>query len=149
MAVFEFEAIGPGGQKKRSTIEAANQAEAIKSYEAVLEVDDLNSTAIGKLKELYGRRRDWEKMLAVQQKELSLIEDPAERQAQMLEVARTAGQKVKKPALSIQLWTAVLEGDPSNLEALHTLESLQERDKNWEALAKTLDLLDQKCSERR
>ncbi len=30
MAVFEFEAIGPGGQKKRSTIEAANQAEAIK-----------------------------------------------------------------------------------------------------------------------
>ena len=30
MAVFEYEAIGPGGQKKRSTIEAANQAEAIK-----------------------------------------------------------------------------------------------------------------------
>ncbi len=30
MAVWEFEAIGPGGQKKRSTIEAASQAEAIK-----------------------------------------------------------------------------------------------------------------------
>ncbi|RTZ90333.1 MAG: type II secretion system F family protein [Planctomycetota bacterium] len=30
MAVFEYEAIGPGGQKKRSTIEAGTQQEAIK-----------------------------------------------------------------------------------------------------------------------
>ncbi|HIC22299.1 MAG TPA: type II secretion system protein GspF, partial [Planctomycetes bacterium] len=30
MAVFEYEAIGPGGQKKRSTIEAGSQQEAIK-----------------------------------------------------------------------------------------------------------------------
>lgn len=30
MAVFEYEAVGPGGQKKRSTIEAGNQQEAIK-----------------------------------------------------------------------------------------------------------------------
>ena len=37
-----------------------NQAEAIKSYEAVLECDEYDATAIGQLKELYQRRRDWE-----------------------------------------------------------------------------------------
>jgi tetratricopeptide (TPR) repeat protein len=118
-----------------------NQAEAIKSFEAVLETDEYNAEAIAKLKELYGRRRDWEKMIFVQQKELMLIEDPVERQTQLLEVARTAGAKIKKPALSIQLWSAVLEADPGNLEALEQLEHMQEREKDWEALAKTLATL--------
>src|SRR5690606_30871227 len=86
-----------------------NQAEAIKSFEAVLEGDEYEPTAIARLKELYARRRDWEKMLAVQQKELQLIEDPEERKAQLLEVARTAGTKIKKPSVSIELWTQVLD----------------------------------------
>ncbi len=118
-----------------------NQAEAIKSYEAVLECDEYDPTAIGKLKELYQRRRDWEKMLAVQQKELALIEDPEERKAQLLEVARVAGAKIKKPAISIGLWSQVLDSDPDNLEALEQLEHMQEREKNWPALSGTLERL--------
>ncbi len=118
-----------------------NQAEAIKSYESVLECDEYDPVAIGKLKELYQRRRDWEKMLAVQQKELALIEDPEERRAQLLEVARVAGQKIKKPAISIGLWSQVLENDPDNVEALENLEHMQEREKNWEALSGTLERL--------
>src|SRR5690606_25941330 len=99
-----------------------NQAEAIKSFEAVLETDEYNAEALSNLKDLYQRRRDWEKMIAVQQKELQLIEDPVERQAQLLDVARTAGSKIKKPSVAISLWGAVLEGDPTNLEALEVLE---------------------------
>ena len=90
-----------------------NQAEAIKSFESVLEDDDLNVEAITKLKDLYQRRRDWEKMLFVQQKELALIEDPVERKAQLLEVARTAGAKIKKPSVAIELWSQVIELDLS------------------------------------
>ncbi|EDM75103.1 tetratricopeptide repeat protein, partial [Plesiocystis pacifica SIR-1] len=118
-----------------------NQAEAIKSFEAVLESDEYNAEALEKLKGLYQRRRDWEKMITVQQKELSLIEDPVERQAQLLEVARTAGKKIKKPAIAIQLWGAVVEGDPTNVEALGHLEQMQEREKDWDALSKTLETL--------
>src|SRR5690606_15479419 len=92
-------------------------------------------------KELYARRRDWEKMLAVQQKELQLIEDPEERKAQLLEVARTAGTKIKKPSVSIELWTQVLDLDPDNLEALEHLEGMLEREKDWPALARTLERL--------
>lgn len=118
-----------------------NQPEAIKSFEAALEVDEYDRTAITKLKELYGRRRDWEKMLNVQRKELALIEDPEERKAQLLEVARTAGAKIKRPSTSIELWTEVLSVDPDNTEALENLEAMQEREKDWPALAQTLERL--------
>src|SRR5690606_11553601 len=86
-------------------------------------------------------RRDWEKMIHVQRLELALMDDAAARQEALLEVARTAGQKIKKPALSIELWSAVLEGDPNNVEALENLESMQEREKDWTALAGTLEKL--------
>ncbi|MBP7288872.1 MAG: tetratricopeptide repeat protein [Nannocystaceae bacterium] len=118
-----------------------NQAEAIKSYEAVLEIDAYEPTAIAKLKDLYGRRRDWERMIAVQQKELMLVADPEERKAQLLEIARTAGQKIKKPSLSIELWTQLLELDADNVEALQALEALQEKEKAWPELAGTLEKL--------
>ncbi|MEE9384726.1 MAG: tetratricopeptide repeat protein [Nannocystaceae bacterium] len=118
-----------------------NQAGAIKSYEAVLEVDEYNAEAVTKLKELYGRRRDWEKMIDVQRRELALVDDPTERHERLLEIARVAGTKIKKPALSIKLWSEVLDHDPSNLEALEHLEHTQERAKDWDALASTLSTL--------
>jgi len=120
-----------------------NQAEAIKSFEAVLETDSYNAEAIAKLKDLYGRRRDWEKMVTIQQRELTLIEDPTERKAQLLEVARTAGTKIKKSSLSIELWNQLLEIDPDNVEALEQLEHLEEREKDWKSLARTLGRLAQ------
>ena len=101
-----------------------NQAEAIKSFESVLETDPYNAEALANLKDLYSKRRDWEKMIMVQQRELQLLADPVERQIQLLEVARTAGTKIKKPAIAISLWSAVLEGDPTNVEALEVLERL-------------------------
>ncbi|HRI06204.1 MAG TPA: tetratricopeptide repeat protein [Nannocystaceae bacterium] len=118
-----------------------NQAEAIKSFEAVLETDDRNAEAIAKLKDLYSRRRDWEKMVFVQQKELALVADPVARREGLLEIARTAVQKIKKNSLSIDLWNEVLKLDPTNHEALEQLEGLLEREKEWEALSKVLSTL--------
>ncbi|MEZ4452382.1 MAG: tetratricopeptide repeat protein [Nannocystaceae bacterium] len=118
-----------------------NQAEAIKSYESVLETDEFNVDAIAKLKDLYARRRDWEKMVSVQQKELSLIEDTGERLNQLLEIARTAVSKIKKNSLSIELWNEVLTLDSANYEALEQLEGLLEREKDWAGLASVLNTL--------
>jgi tetratricopeptide (TPR) repeat protein len=88
-----------------------NQAEAIKSFESVLEADEFNAEAITKLKDLYAKRRDWEKMVHVQQKELTLLADPAQRMEQLLDIARTAVAKIKKNPLSIELWNQVLASD--------------------------------------
>ena len=118
-----------------------NQAEAIKSFESVLEADEFNAEAISKLKDLYAKRRDWEKMVHVQQKELTLLDNPAQRMEQLLDIARTAVAKIKKNPLSIELWNQVLASDPSNHEALEQLEGLLEREKEWAQLAGVLATL--------
>ena len=118
-----------------------NQAEAIKSFESVLEADEYNAEAISKLKDLYAKRRDWEKMVHVQQKELTLLADPGQRMEQLLDIARTAVAKIKKNPLSIELWNQVLATDPGNHEALEQLEGLLEREKEWAQLARVLNTL--------
>ncbi|MBK8260921.1 MAG: tetratricopeptide repeat protein [Nannocystis sp.] len=118
-----------------------NQAEAIKSFESVLESDDRNTEAIAKLKDLYSRRRDWEKMVFIQQKELALVEDATQRRDGLMEIARTAVTKIKKNALSIELWSEVIKLDATNHEALEQLEGLLEREKEWAELARVLTTL--------
>ena len=47
----------------------ANQAEAVKAYEAVLAIDPDNGQAVEYLRQMYEKRRDWEKLLGLQRRE--------------------------------------------------------------------------------
>ena len=88
----------------------SNQAEAIKAYETMLELDPDNSEALAFLKQMYEKRRDWEKLIAVNQREIDKLTDPGERKARRIEVAKLASEKLKKAAVSIELWQKVLGG---------------------------------------
>ena len=90
----------------------SNVAEAIKAYEKVLELDGGNASAIAYLKSNYEKRRDWEKLIGVHQREIERIDDPSERGAKFIEVAKLASEKLKKPSVSIELWQKVLELEP-------------------------------------
>ncbi|HVR02340.1 MAG TPA: hypothetical protein VMT47_09430, partial [Polyangia bacterium] len=116
----------------------SNQAEAIKAYEAILELDPKNEEALGFLKQMYEKRRDWEKLVGVHQREIELLADEASRQLRRIEVAKLASEKLKKPVVSIDLWKQVLAGDPENQEALGELEKLYEREKAWAELGDVL-----------
>jgi tetratricopeptide (TPR) repeat protein len=112
----------------------SNQAEAIKAFEAVLELDPANPEALSHLKGMYEKRRDWEKLIKVSQAEIELTEDPEEKRDRMVALAQMATDKLKKPAIAAELWGQVLDVDPENLEALQQLEKVYERNKDWEAL---------------
>src|SRR5262249_12024802 len=103
--------------------------------EKVLELDGGNQAAIAYLKTNYEKRRDWEKLIAVHQKEIERIADANERGAKFIEVAKLASEKLKKPSVSIELWEKVLQASPEHLEALGELEKLYEREKLWDKLA--------------
>ena len=47
----------------------ANQAEAVKAYESVLAIDPDNAQAVEYLRQMYEKRRDWEKLLGLQRRE--------------------------------------------------------------------------------
>ncbi|MSP17021.1 MAG: tetratricopeptide repeat protein, partial [Myxococcales bacterium] len=114
---------------------AANQGEAIKACEAALDLDGGAREALALVKQLYERRKDWEKLVITERRELALEEDAAVRRDRGLALARLAAEKVKKPALLVDLWADVLAVDASNADALAELEKLYEATKQWDRLA--------------
>ncbi len=116
----------------------SNQAEAIKAFETVLELDPEHSQALAFLKQMYEKRRDWEKLIAVHQREIAKITEASERLSRRVDVAKLASDKLKKPAVSIELWKQVLEDNPASSDALVELEKLYEREKLWSELGDVL-----------
>jgi tetratricopeptide (TPR) repeat protein len=117
---------------------SSNQAEAIKCYAKVLELDAGNIEAITKLKEMYEKRRDWEKLVDVMRAEIELL-DPADRPTRYEEIADLATQRLRKPEVCIDLWQKVLEYQPSNAKAIEALAGLYERAREWQPLADILE----------
>jgi tetratricopeptide (TPR) repeat protein len=116
-----------------------NQAEAMKAFEAALEIDPANPGALAELKAMYEKRRDWDRLVALQRTEVGRIADVAERYKRRGEVARLASEKLKKPAVSIELWREVLADRDDDAEALGELEKLYEREKAWAELGAVLE----------
>ncbi|HLL20565.1 MAG TPA: hypothetical protein VK427_00455, partial [Kofleriaceae bacterium] len=104
----------------------SNQAEAIKAFERVLELDPHNQEAINHLLAVYEKRRDWEKLIKLKEAEVERT-DPSERAAKVIEVAKMAATKVKKPEITTYWWEKVLEVEPTHDEALAELSKLYER----------------------
>jgi tetratricopeptide (TPR) repeat protein len=117
----------------------ANQAEAVKAYEAVLAIDPDNTQAVEYLRQMYEKRRDWEKLLGLQRREADRLPAGPNRAAKFLEIARLATERVKKPDVCIDLWQEVLASDETNAEALGALAGLYERAKDFEKLAAVLE----------
>jgi tetratricopeptide (TPR) repeat protein len=117
----------------------SNQAEAIKAFEAALELDPGNERAVTYLKQMYEKRRDWEKLVMLARSEVTRVSDNEERRRRRIEVARLASEKLKKPAVSIELWREVLSEKDDDEEPLLELEKLYEREKDWGELCAILE----------
>lgn len=119
---------------------SSNQAEAIKCFEKVLEVEPHDIDALTRLKEMYEKRRDWESLIRTMEREAELL-DPADRPIRYVEMAELATARIRKPDVCIGLWEKVLEAEPTNPAALEALAPLYERARSWEPLATVLEQL--------
>jgi tetratricopeptide (TPR) repeat protein len=117
---------------------SSNQADAIKCYQRVLEFDRTNVEAISHLKDMYEKRRDWERLVEVMRIESELL-DPTDQPLRKLEIAQMATEKVRKPNVCIELWRDVIAVDPGSVEALTALSGLYERAREWGPLAEVLE----------
>lgn len=116
----------------------ANQAEAVKAYEAVIAIDPENRGAVEYLRGMYEKRRDWEKLLGLERREADRLYGD-ERARKFLDIAKLATERVKKPEVCIELWHEVLNSDPANAEALGALGGLYERSKDFDKLVEVLE----------
>ena len=125
---------------------SSNQAEAIKCFRKVLELDAGNLEAIERLKEMYEKRRDWERLVGVMRSECALL-DPEDQAFRRVEIARLATERLRKPAVCIELWQDVIESEADNPEALDALSGLYERARQWDALAEVLERKSQQLTD--
>ena len=119
---------------------SSNQAEAIKCFEQLLEIHPRDADAIARLKQMYEKRRDWEKLIRTMQREVELLPED-DQLIRYSEMADLATQRLRKPEVCIELWQKVLAGDPQNPNALSNLAQLYERARQWEPLAEVLETL--------
>ena len=119
---------------------SSNQAEAIKCFEHLLELEPQDTDAIERLKQMYEKRRDWEKLIRTMQREVELLSED-DQLLRYGEMAELATQRLRKPEVCIELWQKVLESDPENPNALGNLAQLYERAREWEPLAEVLEIL--------
>ena len=117
----------------------SNQGEAVRSYEAVLAVDDENDEAIRFLAAVYKQRKDWKKFVAIRHSELGRMEDSEEKLDGLREIAEVSFTRLRNPGLAEELWRTVLSLAPADPMALAELSTVYERQKNWTALADVLE----------
>ncbi len=116
-----------------------NQAEAIKAYEEVLEIEPYHGEAITFLKEMYEKRRDWESLIAIHQREIETFESEEQKADGLKHVAQLATDRLRNPDVAAELWGDVREVVPEDREALDALEKLYEKKRDYEALAEILE----------
>ncbi|MCP4675420.1 MAG: tetratricopeptide repeat protein [Deltaproteobacteria bacterium] len=117
----------------------SNQAEAIKAFEEVVAADPTHEQALEFLKDMYEKRRDWEKLTGVMQREAERLPDGPERVEGFVKIAELTTERLKRPAICVERWESVLELDPEHEAALKNLAGLYERTKEWEKFAGVLD----------
>ena len=116
----------------------SNHNQAVKPLEELYAIDPADPDTVGKLRDIYGKRRSWRALLDLERKELERIRKPEEQRARLGEMARLAADRLGDAREAIALWNRVLEGAPKDGEALSMLAGLYERDRRWPALIEIL-----------
>ena len=116
----------------------SNVQNAIDAYEGLLSVAPADAEATERLAELYKKRRAWPALFALYEKELERSDGPA-RLPIMKDMAALAAERLQNPDRAIALFKEILEAEPSNLDALDSLERYAERGKRWQDLADALE----------
>ncbi|HEY6882058.1 MAG TPA: hypothetical protein VI299_28710, partial [Polyangiales bacterium] len=114
-----------------------NQATA--PLEQVIALDPTHREALAKLREIYSKKRAWQKLFEVLSKEEQLTDDPAQKRAMLQELASLAGERLHDYPAGIGLYRRLLELEPRTPGALDALEKLAERAKDWDTLTEVLE----------
>lgn len=107
---------------------------AAESYQHVIELDPNNDTALKFLESIHSQGSNWAGLIAAYEKRAKLLSDSQKRRETLRRAARVAGNKLKDPVEAARIYELLLESDPTDDEALNTLERFYERSKKWSSL---------------
>lgn len=115
-------------------------AEAIKALEALLrDLAPANLEAHGALRRLYESHGDFESSVRIAERELYLIEEPADKIACGLAIGRLCRDQLQDPARALQAFERVLLLEAGHDEALNAAADLYARVEDWPNHIRTLE----------
>ncbi|MEZ4470270.1 MAG: tetratricopeptide repeat protein [bacterium] len=109
----------------------ADHDRAVLHYEAALEVEPENGTALDALEALHRDASDWAALAAVIARRAELAFDLDVRRARLMELGTLRATKLDDAEGAAQAWTGVLALEETDAEALAALEALYQRRGQW------------------
>ena len=115
--------------------ELANAETAIARNQTILEIAAKDPDAVAALERLYIATGRFADLLAVYDKKLELAKAKAEQLEIRFKLACLYEEEIKQPDKAIELYSAILEQDPAQLQALAALDRLYQQLGRWTDLA--------------
>jgi len=100
----------------------------------IAELDPRSWEAHDRLRELYERDNDWPRAVKIAERQLFLIEVPAERLRRALELGALVRDRLRDEHRATAAFERALEIDPRSLEAMRALAPLYESTRDWQRL---------------
>ncbi|MEM9694251.1 MAG: hypothetical protein AAGA56_17000, partial [Myxococcota bacterium] len=116
----------------------SNVQNAMVAYEALREVAPTDVEARERLRELYQKRRAWDRLYQLFEDNLGELDGPPKVDL-MLEMAKLAAERLNRGDDAIRLLKGVLKLDPSTPDVLDQLERQAERQKDFPTVAEVLE----------
>jgi tetratricopeptide (TPR) repeat protein len=104
---------------------------AVLANERILAIDDKNVGATKSLQRLFRNLREWESLIEMLQKHVSLSGDPQEIIGIYLDIGNICHKELGQTDRAEDAYNAALDFDPGSRDALHALGELYERSGNW------------------
>jgi tetratricopeptide (TPR) repeat protein len=117
----------------------SNVQNAVEAYEKLYVVAPGDPEAVGRLKELYGKRRAYKPLYDLLDGESKQMQAGGARREVWTEMAKLAAERLDMGPQALALYRRVLDEDPSSTAVLDALERQAERDKDFETVADALE----------
>ena len=102
------------------------------AYQAILELQPNNAMALDALVAQYTEMKRWPDLVRVLQQKVEYTEDQGELIKLHREIASIMQDKFSNSSEAIKSYTAILELDPTDREAIATLKDIYDKRRDWE-----------------
>lgn len=119
--------------------ELSEPGSAITAYKNVLAVDDTDRQALDALDGLFRNQEEWNELVEVLNRKIELTESPQQRRELRFDAAILHDERLNDAYEAISLYSATLDDDPDDVEALKKLDGLYVRETQWADLMEVLD----------
>ena len=134
-------------EKKQLALKAAKVHEevldsperAIGVFRQILAVDESDHDALENLERLYIRLSRWEDLKDIYQRKADLAVDPAGKKQMLFVLGQVYDRELGQPEKAIETYSAILDIDPDDLEAVQALDRLYAQTERWFDLLSVLE----------